>query len=154
MASHQIAPFQPYSAIAPVIVAALYVFASSLIREPARRNFNAIMIAGAGAAYLGGGFGIWELVFCAIVTACAYNGLRSYRYIGIGWLLHSGWDVMHHLYGNPIIPFLPMSSAGCAITDAVIAVWFLADAPSLFDFFRPRHAAIANQRRFFATRAR
>jgi hypothetical protein len=33
----------------------------------------------------------------------------------------------------PIIPFLSNSSAGCAITDAVIAVWFFANAPSIFD---------------------
>ena len=37
--------------IAPVLVAILYICACSLIREPKRRNFNAIMIAGAGPAY-------------------------------------------------------------------------------------------------------
>jgi hypothetical protein len=60
------------------------------------------MIAGAGAAYLSGGFGVWEFVFCAVITYCAYRGLHSYRYIGIGWLLHSGWDVLHQFYSNPI----------------------------------------------------
>src|SRR5215813_9650759 len=45
----------------------------------------AVMIAGAGAAYFNGGFGVWELVFTGIVTACAYRGLRSYRFIGAGW---------------------------------------------------------------------
>jgi hypothetical protein len=36
------------------------------------------------------------------------------------------------LYGNPIIPFLPISSAGCAITDLMLAVWMFAGAPSVF----------------------
>jgi len=143
MAPHEVPWFSAYDAIPPVIIAALYILACSLIREPGRRNFNAIMIGGAGAAYLSGGFGVWEFAFTAVVTFCAYKGLQSYRYIGIGWLLHTGWDVMHHFYGNPIVPFVPLSSAGCAITDALIAVWFFADAPSVFDFLRLRGAGVA-----------
>jgi hypothetical protein len=61
------------------------------------------MIAGAGAAYLNGGFGIWEFVFTAIVTFCAYRGLRSYRFIGVGWLLHTGWVVMQFESGTRIL---------------------------------------------------
>ena len=57
---------------------------------------------------------------------CAYTGLHSYRFIGIGWLLHTGWDVVHHLNGNPIIPFVPNSSLECAICDPVIALWCFA----------------------------
>ena len=119
--------------IAPIMVALVYISACSLFREPNRRHFNAIMIAGAGAAYLSGGFGLWEFVFTAILTYLAYQGLRSYRFIGVGWLLHTGWDVMHHLYGNPIIPFQPTSSLGCAICDPVIALWCFAGGPSIFD---------------------
>jgi Family of unknown function (DUF6010) len=97
----------------------------------------AIMIAGAGAAYLsGGGLGKWEFAFTAIVTFCAYKGLQSYRFIGLGWILHTLWDVIHYFCGAPIIPFLSTSSAGCAITDAVIAVWFFANAPSVFDIIK------------------
>lgn len=44
--------------LGPVLVAILYISACSFFRELNRRNFNAIMIAGAGAAYLNGGFGI------------------------------------------------------------------------------------------------
>ena len=91
------------------------------------------MIAGAGAAYLNGGFGIWEFAFTALVTYCAYKGLHSYRFIGVGWLLHTGWDVLHHLYGNPIVPFAPTSSLGCAICDPVIAAWCFAGGPSLYN---------------------
>ncbi len=124
--------------IAPTVVAVIYISACSLFAEPNRRHFNAIMIAGAGAAYLGGGFGAWEFVFTAIVTYLAFEGLKSYRFIGVGWLLHTGWDVMHHLYGNPIIPFQPTSSLGCAICDPVIALWCFADGPSIFDLLGRR----------------
>ena len=82
--------------------------------------------------YLSRGFGVWEFAFCAVITYCAYRGLYSYRYIGIGWLLHSGWDVLHQFYGNPIVPFAPLSPAGCGITDVIIAIWFFAEAPSVF----------------------
>ena len=72
---------------------------------------------------MSGGFGVWEFVFLAMVTYCAYKGLGSYNFIGAGWLLHTGWDVLHHLYSNPIVPFVPDSSLGCAICDPVIALW-------------------------------
>src|SRR5215210_8141676 len=124
--------------IGPIIVALAYIASCSLFEEPHRRNFNAIVIAGAGAAYLNGGFGIWEFAFTAMVTYCAFRGLRSYTFIGIGWLLHTGWDVLHHFYGNPIVPFVADSSFGCAICDPVIALCCFADAPSLYDLFRTR----------------
>jgi hypothetical protein len=116
--------------VAPVVVALLFIAATSAFKEPHRRNFMAIMIAGAGAAYLNGGFGVWEFGFTAIVTFLAYRGLASYGYIGAGWLLHTAWDVLHHLYGNPIVPFVATSSLGCAICDPVIAAWCFAGAPS------------------------
>jgi Family of unknown function (DUF6010) len=79
------------------------------------------------------GLGKWDFAFTAVVTYCAYKGLHSYRFIGLGWILHTAWDITHHVYGAPIIPFLSNSSAGCAITDAVIALWFFANAPSVFE---------------------
>ena len=100
MGAHPVPAFHAYDGIPPAIIAALFITASSLLKEPARRNFNAIMIAGAGAAYLSGGFGVWEFVFCAVVTYCAFRGLSSYRFIAIGWLLHTTWDVLHHFYGK------------------------------------------------------
>ncbi|MGB3635642.1 MAG: DUF6010 family protein [Rubrobacteraceae bacterium] len=122
--------------LGPVIVAVVYISLSSLFKEPNRQRFNAIFIAGAGAAYLSGGFGVWEFAFLAVVTYCAYKGLQSYSFIGAGWLLHTGWDVLHHLYGNPIVPFVPDSSLGCAICDPVIALWCFAGAPSVYELFR------------------
>ena len=118
--------------VAPVVVATLFIIATSAFKEPQRRHFNAIMIAGAGAAYLNGGLGIWEFAFTAVVTYCAYKGLNAYSFIGLGWLLHTGWDIMHHLCGNPIVPFVPTSSLGCAICDPIIAAWCFAGAPSVY----------------------
>ena len=107
-------PIHLADVVAPVVVAMLFIGATSAFKEPQRRHFNAIMIAGAGAAYLNGGLGLWEFVFTAVVTYCAYQGLNAYGFIGLGWLLHTGWDIMHDLYGNPIVPFVPTSSLGCA----------------------------------------
>ena len=122
--------------LAPIIVGFIYISLSSLIREPARRRFNAVLVAGAGAAYLSGGFGIWEFVFTSVMTYLAFRGLDDYRFVGAAWLLHTGWDAAHFLYGNPIIPFAASSSFGCAICDPVIAVWCLMGAPSVFTWFR------------------
>jgi hypothetical protein len=83
--------------LAPVLVAIAYIGACSFFREPNRRNFNAIMLAGAGAAYLNGGFGAWEFVFTAAVTYCAYRGLHSYNLIGIG-------VVISYRLGHPASP--------------------------------------------------
>ncbi|MDA3642902.1 DUF6010 family protein [Saccharopolyspora indica] len=129
------------SIIAPMLIGVGYALLNSFIREPHRRRFNAVMVAGAGAAYIsGGGFGVWELAFCAVVACCAYRGLESWTFIGIAWLLHTAWDVAHHLHGNPIIPFAEHSSFGCAICDPVIAVWCLAGGPSLVEPLRARLA--------------
>ena len=126
-------PIHTMDLVGPVLVALVYICACSFFREPNRRNLNAIMIAGAGAAYLNGGFGAWEFVFTTIITYFAYRGLHSYNFIGIGWLLHTGWDVLHHLYGNPIVPFAASSSLGCAICDPVIAIWSFVGAPSILE---------------------
>jgi Family of unknown function (DUF6010) len=124
--------FTIVTVLVPLLVGVLYVCMSSLIREPHRRRFNAIMLAGAGAAYLsGGGLGIWEFAFTAVLTYLAYRGLESWTFIGVGWLLHTAWDIVHHVKGNPIIPFAHDSSLGCAICDPVIAIWCLAGGPSM-----------------------
>ncbi len=127
--------------IAPVLVGLTYITLSSLLTEPARQKFNAVMIAGAGAAYLSGGFGGFELAFTTLMTWLAYHGLRDYRFIGVGWLLHTGWDFAHYLYGNPIVPFSSTSSFGCAICDPIIAIWCFIGAPSVFARFRSTPAS-------------
>ncbi|WP_216216728.1 DUF6010 family protein [Amycolatopsis aidingensis] len=134
--------------VAPILIGILYVVLNSLIRVPHRRRFNAIMVAGAGAAYLsGGGFGAWEFVFTAAVTYCAYRGLESWTFVGIAWLLHTGWDLLQHLDGNPIIPFAEHSSLGCAICDPVIAAWCLTGGRSIRELVRgPRCAPAGSVR--------
>jgi hypothetical protein len=123
--------------VLPVVFALIFILLVSLIKEPGRKNFMAIMAAGAGAAYLsGGGFGPWELIFCAAMSMCAWRGLRSYPFIGIAWLMHTAWDILHHLYGNAILPFNATSSLGCAIFDPVLAAWCFAGAPSLWMLMR------------------
>jgi len=136
-------PLTPAHIVSPLLVAGGVILLCGLLREPARRKFSAILIAGAGAAYLGGGLGGWEFAFCALMTFVAYRGLADYRFIGAGWVLHTGWDVVHHLYGNPIVPFLPLSSAGCAICDLGLAAWYFAGAPSPYPAIRRADAGLS-----------
>ena len=117
--------------IGPAVGAGLFVLAMSLVKEPARRRFNAVFLAGASGVYLSGGFGPWELLYPALMAPIVYLALDSYRFIGIAWLMHAGWDLAHHLWGNPIWPFMPTSSFGCLVFDTLIAIWFLAGAPSI-----------------------
>lgn len=117
--------------ISPLVVGLVLVALGSLLKEPTRQRFSAIFVAGAGAAYLSGGFGVAEFGFCAAMTYVAYRGLTDYRMIGLAWLMHTAWDVAHHFYGNPIIPFAPLSSFGCALCDPIIAIWYFLGAPSL-----------------------
>jgi hypothetical protein len=129
--------------VAPAIGALAFIVVMSLVSEPARRTINAMIVAGASGAYLsGGGFGIWEVVFPLAAVPMAYRGLHSYPFIGLAWLMHSAWDIVHHLWGNPIWPFMPTSSFGCMIFDALIAMWFLAGAPSVIGRRRVRAAAL------------
>ena len=117
--------------LSPIAVAIVIIVLCSLLKEPQRRHFSAIFVAGAGAAYLSGGFGLWEFGFCAIITLLAYQGLQHYRAIAIAWALHTCWDIAHHYYGNPIIPFAATSSIGCAVCDLVLAAWYAIGAPGL-----------------------
>ncbi len=115
--------------VGPIIAAVAFIAVMSLVHEPIRRTLNAVIVAGAGGAYLsGGGFGLWEVVYPVIATPIAFFGLDSYAFTGIAWLMHSAWDIAHHVYGNPIWPFMPTSSFGCMIFDAVIAIWFIRGA--------------------------
>jgi hypothetical protein len=120
--------------IGPTAGAVIFVLVMSLVREPARRSFNAVLVAGASGVYLSGGLGLWELLYPTIATPVAYLGLRSHRFIGLAWVMHAGWDLVHHVYGNPIWPFMATSSFGCMVFDTLIAAWFFANAPSLFAF--------------------
>jgi hypothetical protein len=129
---HSSPPLLVMDYIGPAVGAAVFVLVMSVVKEPTRRTFNAILVAGASGVYLSGGFGRWELLYPALAIPVASLGLRSYRFIALAWLMHSCWDIVHHFWGNPIWPFMPTSSFGCMMFDALIAIWFLADAPSIF----------------------
>jgi hypothetical protein len=129
--------------VGPAIGALVFIVIMSLVREPARRTVNAMIVAGASGAYLsGGGLGIWEVLFPVVAMPIAYRGPRLYSFIAVAWLMHSCWDIVHHLWGHPIWPFMPTSSFGCMIFDALIALWFLAGAPSLVARPRARSTAL------------
>ena len=117
--------------VGPALAALVFIVGMSFWPDPGRRHFNAILVAGAGAAYIGSGLGVWELAYVPLATVLAYRGLTNYSWIGVAWFLHAGWDVVHHHIGTPIWPFMPSSSAGCAIFDAVIGGWFLVGAPTV-----------------------
>ena len=123
--------FAPMDFIGPALGAGLFVAIMSFVPHPARRSFNAIFAAGAVGAYIGGAFGVWELIYPALATPVVYLGLRSYRAIGVAWLMHAAWDLPHQLIGHPIWPYMRTSSLGCMIFDSLIAVWFLVGAPSI-----------------------
>ncbi|MCP2166278.1 DUF6010 family protein [Goodfellowiella coeruleoviolacea] len=127
------------SVIAPILIGIVYAFVNSFIPDKHRRPFNAVFVGGAGAAYLSsGGVGPWEAAFTVAATVVAYIGLKSWTFIGIAWLMHTAWDVVHHIKGTPILPFAHDSSFGCAICDPVIAIWCFAGGPNLFALIRAR----------------
>ncbi|MEV5597185.1 DUF6010 family protein [Streptomyces sp. NPDC052496] len=130
------------SVVMPILIALIAIVCMSLIPEPHRRRVNALGIAGAGAAYIsGGGLGPWEFVLPVALWYLAYRGLDNWTFIGIGWLAHTAWDVLHHLQGSPIIPLAEYSSFGCAVCDPVLALWCFAGGPSVVDRMRTRSAA-------------
>jgi hypothetical protein len=138
MEQHIVPDFTLVEAAGAVVIALVYILLSSLVPEPNRQKLSAIIVAGAGAAYLSSGLGAWEFVFCSVMTFVAFKGLTHYYWIGIAWLLHTFWDVMHHLYAQPIVPFSPSSSAGCAVCDSILAIWFFLQAPSVMEWMGKR----------------
>ena len=133
---HSPPPLQTMDYFGPAIGALFFVLGTSLVKEPIRKTLNAVMAAGACGVYLSGGFGLWELLYPVVATPLVYRGLRSYRFIGLAWLLHAAWDLAHYRWGNPIWPFMPTSSFGCLIFDILIAIWFWAGAPSILSHLK------------------
>lgn len=126
----------PFTVLAAILIAGIFILIMSWVKEPLRQKINAIILAGAGGVYWSGGLGVWEFLFGTLLLWIAFKGLSSYTFIGIGWLLHTGWDLVHHFYGDPIVFLEPSSSAGCAICDPIISIWFLLGAPDVFQYFK------------------
>ncbi len=129
---HTTPPATLLATLAAILIAGAFIVIMSLVPEPRRQKLNAIIVAGAGSVYWSAGFGIWEFAFGGAMLVVAFNGLKHYYFIGIGWLLHTTWDILHHLYGAPIVYLEPSSSYGCAVCDPILALWFFFKAPSVF----------------------
>src|SRR5262249_57814421 len=112
---HAVPEVHAHNALIAVGVALVAIALASLLREPKRQRLMAVVLGGAGGAYLNGGFGLWEFPFAVAVLCCAYLGLQSYRFIGAGWLLHTAWDVLHHRAGLPMLSLFPTSSIECGV---------------------------------------
>jgi len=123
-------PITPFLLVAPVMAALLFIGLCSLLPEPHRQRFSALLVAAAGAIYPAGGFGLGEVAFAMLFLALAYLGQDNYRWIGAGWMLHAAWDLAHDLWGNPILPYVPESSIACLVYDPVVAAWYLIGAPT------------------------
>ena len=72
----------------------------------------------------------------AYATEASLFTLLGVGTLAFGWLLHTGWDLLHHLYGNAIVPFDTSSSAGCAVCDSILAIWFFLGAPNVFNLIK------------------
>ena len=132
------APLMAY--VAPAIQGLVFITLMSLVKEPYKRQINVVIGGGFATIYVNGGFGGWEFAYMALAMIPAVLGHRSYTYIGVVWIMHTGWDIMHHFYGKPLWHFDELSSLGCAVMDAVVAVWFFAGAPSIFGIWSRRRA--------------
>src|SRR4030095_6773616 len=95
--------------VGPALGALLFVAVMSLVAEPNRRTLNAIILAGASGVYLSGGFGLWELIYPVIGTVIGFRALTSYRWLGVGWLVHAVWGIGPHQWGNPLWVFMSTS---------------------------------------------
>ena len=134
--AHVVPDFTLLSSIVAVLIAIAFIVVMSFVRDPARQKINAIIIAGAGSVYWNSGLGVWEFLFGSLMLFVAFKGLKHYYFIGIGWLLHTGWDIMHHLFATPIVYLEPSSSAGCAVCDPILALWFFLGAPTIWNLHK------------------
>ena len=66
----------PIQWVTPIVIAMAFILLVFLIKEPARKKFMAILIAGAGSVYWSGGFGPWEMAFGALLLTFADRAAR------------------------------------------------------------------------------
>ena len=74
--------------VLPLVVAAVFIGLCSRLKEPDRRHFSAILVAGAGGVFFNGGLGVGEYLFSCVLLFTAYRGLSDYRFSSVGWVLH------------------------------------------------------------------
>lgn len=119
-----------------VLAAVVFIFVIGLIKEPIRQKSMAIMLAMAGGLFAIPPLAGWGFLIGAVIAVTAYFGLRSYIFIGVGWLIHAAWDTVLHLNGIGLMGLGPESTFGCATFDPIIALWFFFGAPSIWRFTR------------------
>lgn len=124
--------------VANIALGGLFVLGVSLIREPLRRQSMVVLLVFAVGCYWQGGLGMLEYPFIILGLISAVAGMRWYPMIGVGWLVHTIVDMLHHQAGLPLLPSVPLSSLGCAVFDIVIAIWFFVGAPNVWDTFKRR----------------
>ena len=107
-------PFHFHNLPAPVAIALRCTSLASLAGELARQKYMAIALAVAGSAYMDSGFGAWEFPAAIAIAFCVARGLQQqkrdfggYYAISAGWLLHTAWDVLHHVWELPIVRWIP-----------------------------------------------
>jgi Family of unknown function (DUF6010) len=120
------------------ILSPIFIIAMSILKEPFRQKINAGLIAVAGGAYINAGIMPYDQIFNVLLVFIAYKGLKNYKFIALGWMIHTCWDIVHHFYGNPIDPTIPESTNVCAFFDSMIALWFFFGAPSVFDILKKK----------------
>jgi hypothetical protein len=120
---HSLQGISSLDLVMPAVAAVLVILLMSRIREPVLHRIHVLLLAGFSTAYLGGGLGPWELIYLPPATYVAYKAMSSYRFVALGWFMHPVWDMVHHFYGNPLWPWMPTSSIGCAIFDPIIGIW-------------------------------
>jgi hypothetical protein len=129
---------QIMSVVGPIFVALDYISLCSLFGEPGRRNFNAIMIAGAGAAYSKGVSASGSSPLPPLSPSALSGGSGpTTGSASDGCYIPAGTCRITST-GNPIVPFVADSSFACAVCDPVIALWCFAQAPSVHDLLRRR----------------
>lgn len=122
----------------PIGQSLIFVFLISIIREPYRQRLMAIMLALAGGVYMNNAYQLMPGIFALVMACFSFLGLNNYKFIGIGWLLHSAYDWVHYSNGFPMINDVPGSAFGCAIFDIGIAIYFFFNAPNLFSIFKSK----------------
>ena len=122
----------------PIGQSLIFVFLISIIREPYRQRSMAIMLALAGGVYINNAYQLMPEIFALVIAIFSLLGLKNYKFIGIGWLLHSAYDWIHYTNGFPMINHAPGSAFGCAIFDIGIAVYFFFNAPNLLSIIKSK----------------
>lgn len=123
-----------------VVYAIVFVLVVGAIKEPIRQKSMAIMIAMAGGLFAYPPYAELGFMWGAAIAVCGYFGLKSYKFIGLGWILHAIWDTLRYSQDAGLVGQAPHSSLGCAVFDPMIALWFFFGAPSVCKYARVSEA--------------